>query len=358
MGYERYPRSSGNRDFDYGRDYGSGRDYSYSSARDYEAAGEIGGDRSRDDRGNRDYYRDRGQGQHARGEYGAQAGRSDADAGYRDRDYRGSYAHDGHRTEDYGRYRGADDDNRFGRYAGGQRQDGNRGPDRGYAQQQRNRGDYGRQPQGYDYDDRGFLARAGDEVRSWFGDDDAERRREADQRYDEQRYGHRDRDYDSWRRTQIQALDRDYDEYRRENQSKFHSEFSTWRTGRQGQRDALAKVTEHMDVVGADGDHVGTVDKVRGDRILLTKNDADAGGRHHSIPSSWIASVDGKVALSKSTADAKQAWQDEDRNQAMFGYGDNARNNAGTGNAGAVNDGGNRSDDDRTTLNRSFSGTY
>lgn len=33
-----------------------------------------------------------------------------------------------------------------------------------------------------DYDERGFLDRAGDEVRSWFGDDDAERRRDRDMR--------------------------------------------------------------------------------------------------------------------------------------------------------------------------------
>src|SRR3954468_9229121 len=35
-------------------------------------------------------------------------------------------------------------------------------------------------------DDRGFLDRAGDEVRSWFGDDEAQRRRERDQRRWEQ----------------------------------------------------------------------------------------------------------------------------------------------------------------------------
>ena len=126
-----------------------------------------------------------------------------------------------------------------------------------------------------------------DEVRSWFGDDDAERRRDMDARYDEQRYNNdRDRDYHSWRQGQMSQLDRDYDEYRRENRSKFENEFTTWRTSRQGQRELLNKVDEHMDVVGSDGAHVGTVDKVRGDRILLTKNDADAGGRHHSIPSS------------------------------------------------------------------------
>ena len=44
----------------------------------------------------------------------------------------------------------------------------------------------GREPQrGFGGDaDRDFFARAGDEVRSWFGDEDAERRRERDARYD------------------------------------------------------------------------------------------------------------------------------------------------------------------------------
>ena len=42
----------------------------------------------------------------------------------------------------------------------------------------RGRSDYGRPPQGNDQDDRGFLDRAGDEVRSWFGDEEAERRRQ------------------------------------------------------------------------------------------------------------------------------------------------------------------------------------
>src|SRR5437763_1128576 len=47
-------------------------------------------------------------------------------------------------------------------------------------------------------DDRGFLDRAGDEVRSWFGDDEAQRRREMDQRRWEQEQrmiGRRDNDY-------------------------------------------------------------------------------------------------------------------------------------------------------------------
>jgi hypothetical protein len=47
----------------------------------------------------------------------------------------------------------------------------------------------------YDRADRGFFERAGDEVRSWFGDDDAERRRRADEQRDERYDGYRDNRY-------------------------------------------------------------------------------------------------------------------------------------------------------------------
>src|SRR5690606_19325678 len=43
-------------------------------------------------------------------------------------------------------------------------------------------------PSGYDEEERGFFDRAGDEVRSWFGDEEAERRREYDE-YMNRRYG-------------------------------------------------------------------------------------------------------------------------------------------------------------------------
>jgi hypothetical protein len=51
-------------------------------------------------------------------------------------------------------------------------------------------------------------------------------------------------------------------------------------------------------------------------------NDRDAGGVHHSIPSRWIKTVDDKVTLSKSADEAKAAWKEEERNSAMFDYGD------------------------------------
>lgn len=52
---------------------------------------------------------------------------------------------------------------------------------RGYARDERSRDLYGRD------DDRGWLDRASDEVSSWFGDEDAERRRREDARRDEHR---------------------------------------------------------------------------------------------------------------------------------------------------------------------------
>lgn len=148
-----------------------------------------------------------------------------------------------------------------------------------------------------------------------------------------------DRHYSEWRNRQMSELDRDYDEYRREHQSKFEQEFGTWRNKRQGQRQSLNKVTEHMEVVGSDGAHIGTVDKVRGDRIILTKSDPDAGGHHHSIPCSWIDNVDDKVTVSKSAEEAKNAWRDEERSRALF-----EREDQGSEGPHA--------------LNRSFSGTY
>ena len=45
-------------------------------------------------------------------------------------------------------------------------------------------------------DERGFFERAGDEIASWFGDDDAERRRREDERMNRGSSANRDRTYD------------------------------------------------------------------------------------------------------------------------------------------------------------------
>lgn len=144
-----------------------------------------------------------------------------------------------------------------------------------------------RQPEDYDPDERGFFDRAGDEIRSWFGDEEAERRREYDDYYNRpygdprdqssrigyasasnssrylpnrgyapytgersgfgsedhgyrvrafganHDYGeHHDANYYAWRQQRINELDRDYAEYQNEHRQRFNNEFGSWRTRR------------------------------------------------------------------------------------------------------------------------------
>jgi hypothetical protein len=76
----------------------------------------------------------------------------------------------------------------------------------------------------------------------------------------------------------------------------------------------LSQIHKHAEVIGADGVHVGTVDKVKGNRIKLTKKDSGQGsheGHHHYIPGGLVASVeDGTVRLS-ANADVAITFEEE-----------------------------------------------
>ncbi len=76
----------------------------------------------------------------------------------------------------------------------------------------------------------------------------------------------------------------------------------------------LSRINEHAEVIGADGVHVGTVDKVEGNRIKLTKSDSGQGsheGHHHYISGGLVASVeDGTVRLS-ANADVAITFEEE-----------------------------------------------
>ena len=64
----------------------------------------------------------------------------------------------------------------------------------------------------------------------------------------------------------------------------------------------MTDIKEHMEIIGADGVHVGTVDKLEDNRIKLTKKDSGEGshkGHHHYIDRGLVAGVEGnKVRLS------------------------------------------------------------
>jgi hypothetical protein len=70
------------------------------------------------------------------------------------------------------------------------------------------------------------------------------------------------------------------------------------------------KIREHMEVLGSDGKHIGTVDHLEGeDKIKLTRKDPSAGGKHHFIPLDWVDHVDDKVHLNKPSVEAIVQWQ-------------------------------------------------
>ena len=155
-----------------------------------------------------------------------------------------------------------------------------------------------------------------------------------------------DRDYDEWRRREMDRLDRDYHDYCRERQGRFESDFGSWRQERMSKREQLGGIREHMDVVGSDGDKVGSVDCVKGDRIILTKSDSDD-NRHHSIDCSMIRTIEGdKVCLDVPAEEAKSRFHDEDKGGGFFGDDrDRDDRHRGPEHAGP-------------NLERSFSGTY
>ena len=76
-----------------------------------------------------------------------------------------------------------------------------------------------------------------------------------------------------------------------------------------------AGIREHMEVIGADGVHVGTVDRVEGGRIKLTKADGGQGrhdGHHHFIDLGLVAEVEGdRVRLSANAAVAVTMEEEE-----------------------------------------------
>ncbi|MEO0063538.1 MAG: hypothetical protein RLZZ08_2098 [Pseudomonadota bacterium] len=81
-------------------------------------------------------------------------------------------------------------------------------------------------------------------------------------------------------------------------------------------------IREHMEVIGADGVHVGTVDHLDGQRIKLTKSDSAAdveggeshhAGHHHYISLGLVAAVDGETVRLSATAANAVLFEEEEQ---------------------------------------------
>ncbi len=82
-----------------------------------------------------------------------------------------------------------------------------------------------------------------------------------------------------------------------------------------------SQIREHMEVIGADGVHVGTVDKVEGNRIKLTKKDSGAQvsegtgsheGHHHFISLGLVADVEGDHVRLSANGDVAVTFEEEE----------------------------------------------
>lgn len=89
----------------------------------------------------------------------------------------------------------------------------------------------------------------------------------------------------------------------------------------------LSNIKEHAEVIGADGVHVGTVDRVEGDRIKLTKKDSGAevegaeggshAGHHHYIDGGLVAEVEGDTVRLSANADVAVTFETEEDGSAV-----------------------------------------
>lgn len=335
MAYDRYDtggrgsrerwRSAGRDERDFDRDYGRGYSRERGSGRDreergfFERAGDeiaswFGGD---DD--DRDYRRERERG---RGWFGGGDDRDFERSRGRDRGWFGSRRDEPDPDDRYGV------DRVFGDRPGPLSSDGYRGGGPG--------GDRASAWGRSSTSERGYRPMTGD-----YGRFDPEYRDIGERGGDIPRERYRgDREYAESRRRQMQEFDRDYEDYCRERQSRFEEDFGGWRQRRQQKRGLVGQIREHMEVVGSDQQHVGTVDRVAGDRIILTRSDPESGGTHHSLSCTDIDRVEDDRVILELTADkARERWRDDSRDRALFEREDQ-------GQAGPH------------MLDRSFSGTY
>ena len=74
------------------------------------------------------------------------------------------------------------------------------------------------------------------------------------------------------------------------------------------------KIKEGMEVIGADGVHIGTVYRIEGHRIELTKKDSGEGshkGHHHYISVGLIADIEGRKVRLSANADVAVTMEEE-----------------------------------------------
>lgn len=83
----------------------------------------------------------------------------------------------------------------------------------------------------------------------------------------------------------------------------------------------LSQIREHMEVIGADGVHLGTVDRVEDGRIKLVKADSGMAhtGHHHFVPGGLVAEVEGDQVRLSANADVVAGLFEEEQDGQPLG---------------------------------------
>jgi hypothetical protein len=77
---------------------------------------------------------------------------------------------------------------------------------------------------------------------------------------------------------------------------------------------SIERIREGMEIIGADGVHVGTVDRVEGQRIKLTRADSGMGsheGHHHFLSVGLVAGIEGEQVRLSATAENAELFEEE-----------------------------------------------
>jgi hypothetical protein len=88
----------------------------------------------------------------------------------------------------------------------------------------------------------------------------------------------------------------------------------------EGLMSGFEDIREHMEVIGADGVHIGTVDRVEENRIKLIRADSGMGHEehHHFIPRGLVAEVEGdKVRLTARGDVVADLFEQEETGQPL-----------------------------------------
>ncbi len=76
-----------------------------------------------------------------------------------------------------------------------------------------------------------------------------------------------------------------------------------------------SQIREHMEVLGSDGERVGTVDKLDGDDMIKLAHTDSPDGKHHYLAVDLVDRIDEQVHLSVTAEEAVAEWEDEDEDE-------------------------------------------